>query len=63
MEFAQEQTGVELEVSREADPEQSMLGSSTVVDGKIRSGKCAVWGFSYAEEKMYWDHLRIRSKI
>ena len=40
-----------------------MLRSSTVVDGKIRSGKCAVWGFSYAEEKMYWDHLRIRSKI
>ena len=58
-----EQTDVELEVCKEAVPEQSMLRSSTVVDGKIRSGKCAVWGFSYAEEKMYWDHLLIRSKI
>ena len=27
---------------------------------KIRSGRCALWGFSYAEKAMYWDNLKIR---
>ena len=26
----------------------------------IKGGKCALWGFSYAEKEMYWDDLLIR---
>ena len=27
---------------------------------KIRSGRCALWGFAYSEKEMYWDDLLIR---
>ena len=30
------------------------------VDGLPRSGKCALWGFSYAESEMYWDDIKIQ---
>ena len=26
----------------------------------VRSGRCALWGFSYAEKEMYWDDLEIK---
>ena len=27
---------------------------------RVRSGRCALWGFSYAEKEMYWDDLEIQ---
>jgi len=34
--------------------------SNFLVDGLLRGGKCALWGFSYAEQEMAWDDLVIR---
>jgi hypothetical protein len=30
------------------------------LNGMIKGGKCALWGFAYAEKEMYWDDLLIR---
>jgi len=34
--------------------------SDFLVDGLLVGGKCALWGFSYAEQEMAWDDLVIR---
>lgn len=57
-----EKSQLTIEVCKESDPDQSVLATRLVVDGMIRSGKCAIWGFAYSEKKMCWDDLLIRTK-
>ncbi len=34
--------------------------SNFLIDGLLVGGKCALWGFAYAEQEMAWDDLVIR---
>lgn len=55
-------TQVHAHVSRESSRTDMVFQSSTTIDERIRSGKCMLWGFAYAEKEMYWDNLLIRAK-
>jgi hypothetical protein len=50
-------------IIRNASKPQDNFDSEEIkmsLNGMIKGGKCALWGFSYAEKEMYWDDLLIR---
>lgn len=55
-------TQVNISLFKESDPAQPLLDETVQVEERLPSGKCALWGFSYAEREMYWDDLQIRAK-
>ena len=42
------------------DFQQALPMGQVVIQNQIKSGRCALWGFAYAEKEMYWDDLKIR---
>ena len=50
----------EIFVSRKKDTQKAVPLGKVVIQDKIKSGRCALWGFAYAEKEMYWDDLKIR---
>ena len=57
-----EQTNLKIKISKESDPGASFLYQDLLFEERLPSGKCAFWGFSYAEVEMYWDDMQIRVK-
>lgn len=57
-----EETVAMLQVCQESSPEENLVESRILIDEKIPSGKCAIWGFAYAEKQMFWDNFLIRKK-
>ena len=50
----------EMFLSRKNDFQQAVSTGKVVIQNKVKSGRCALWGFAYAEKEMYWDDLKIR---
>ena len=42
------------------DFQQAVPLGKVVIQNKLKMGRCALWGFAYAEKEMYWDDLQIR---
>ena len=57
----EEQTRLRIDVLKESAPLHPSSKSSIVLNSRLQTGKCALWGFSYAEQPMYWDDLLIRA--
>ena len=60
--WEKEETLITMKIAREREPEYLVDPPPIFLNEKIPSGKCALWGFSYAEMNMYWDNLKIRTK-
>lgn len=50
----------EISVSRKDSFQQLVQEGEFYMKEKVKSGRCALWGFSYAEKEMYWDDLKIQ---
>ena len=50
----------EIFVSQKNDSQKAVPMGKAVIQNQIKSGRCALWGFAYAEKEMYWDDLKIR---
>ena len=50
----------EIFVSQKNDSQKAVPMGKVVIQNQIKSGRCALWGFAYAEKEMYWDDLKIR---
>lgn len=50
----------EIFVSRKKDFQKAVSMGKVIIQNKKKSGRCALWGFAYAEKEMYWDDLQIR---
>ena len=50
----------EIFVSQKNDSQKAVPMGKVVIQNQIKSGRCALWGFAYAEQEMYWDDLKIR---
>jgi len=56
----QEKTQFRVHIYRADGEGKDGWKSNFLVDGLLVGGKCALWGFSYAEQEMAWDNLVIR---
>lgn len=52
---------ISLKTHRESESMGPKEGFTTFLKGTL-SGKCALWGFSYAEEEMRWDDILILTR-